>query len=118
MIEKGDKLAIYDETSYEWCVAEQACYTQSITVLTVYATLGMEALEYALNSAKVTYIVANSTLFPQLVSIKDHIHLNTIILTGPEDDKKAGDVLRGMGIKIIPFDDVLAGVRDTLGLGL
>jgi len=74
-----EKLAIYEETCYEWVTAEQACYTQSFIVLTVYANLGLEALAYALDSAKVEFIMANGKLLSQLVSIKDKIHLKYVI---------------------------------------
>ena len=59
---QGDKLAIFEETSYEWTVAEQGCYSQNITVLTVYANLGIEALTFALEQADVTYLLTNASL--------------------------------------------------------
>ena len=92
-------------------MAEQACYTQNITVLTVYANLGLEALEYALKSAEVTFIVANPSLLSQLVSIKDELCLKCIILTGTEEDltdAESAASLRQMGIQIAFFPEVVS----------
>ena len=105
-----EKLAIYEETCYEWVTAEQACYTQSFIVLTVYANLGLEALAYALDSAHVEFIVANGKLLSQLVSIKDKIHLKYVIYTGDSLDQEAASTLESAGIKILSFDQVMEEV--------
>jgi len=101
-----DKLSIYEETCFEWTIAEQACYTQNITVLTVYANLGIEALSYALSRAEVHYILTNATLLPQLNSIKSKCKLSHIIYIGEVTDKKAYDDLANSGIKLHSFKEI------------
>lgn len=105
-LQPKDKLAIYEETSFEWTISEQACYTQNITILTVYANLGIEALSYALSSAKVEYIVANASLLSQLVKINDECHLTHIIYNGELKDNDSADKLRNSGVTLISFQDV------------
>ena len=48
----------------EWTIAEQACYMQSISILTVYATLGKEGLKYALQEAEITHLFTSGKLIP------------------------------------------------------
>ena len=79
----------------------------------MYANLGLEALQHALKTAEVGYIVANPSLLPQLVSSKEKLGLKCIILTKPlevENDLPAQE-LRDFGIKLITFDEVISLVR-------
>merc|ERR1712137_328436 len=107
-IQPKDKFAIYEETSFEWTVAEQACYSQNITVLTVYANLGLEALAYALSSAKVEFIMANATLLSQLAKIKDKCHLKCIVYNDKITDENSRKILSDHGIKLVSFKEVEA----------
>eukprot|EP00339_Tiarina_fusa_P021669 CAMPEP_0117046374 /NCGR_PEP_ID=MMETSP0472-20121206/32067_1 /TAXON_ID=693140 ORGANISM="Tiarina fusus, Strain LIS" /NCGR_SAMPLE_ID=MMETSP0472 /ASSEMBLY_ACC=CAM_ASM_000603 /LENGTH=650 /DNA_ID=CAMNT_0004758705 /DNA_START=75 /DNA_END=2027 /DNA_ORIENTATION=+ len=105
-INPKEKLAIYEETCFQWTIAEQACYSQSIIVLTVYANLGMEALSYALSSAKVEYVFASATLLSQLVKIKDKCHLTHVIYNGPLADEESANSLKQHGITLISYKEV------------
>jgi len=104
----GDKLAIFEETSYEWTVAEQGCYTQNITVLTVYANLGIEALTFALEQADVTYLLTNASLLKTIADIFNSLKtLKVIIYCDEIKDEKSAQKLRELGVKLVPFYDVI-----------
>jgi len=74
------KLAIFEETRMEWTIAAQAAFRQSISVLTVYANLGEEALDYSLNIGEVEVIIANVSNFPVVRPLRHSGSLPLILL--------------------------------------
>ena len=57
-----EKIAIYMETRADWIIAAQACWRHNITIVTVYATLGEQAVADALTEAKIEWIISSSAL--------------------------------------------------------
>ncbi|KAL7715203.1 Long-chain-fatty-acid--CoA ligase [Entamoeba marina] len=56
---KGDKIAIFCETRYEWMTMALACARQGIIVVTVYSTLGSTSLQIALEETEVKGIIVS-----------------------------------------------------------
>jgi len=50
--QRGERLAIFSETRAEWFLALQGSFRHSITVVTIYASLGEAALAHSLNELK------------------------------------------------------------------
>eukprot|EP01018_Ginkgo_biloba_P011176 Gb_21774 [translate_table: standard] len=48
---RGERAAIFAETRAEWQIALQGCFRCNITVVSIYASLGEEALAHSLNEA-------------------------------------------------------------------
>ncbi|THU70946.1 hypothetical protein C4D60_Mb08t30340 [Musa balbisiana] len=46
---KDERIAIFSDTRAEWFIALQGCFRQNITVVTIYASLGEDALCHSLN---------------------------------------------------------------------
>ncbi|KAI1283751.1 Long-chain-fatty-acid--CoA ligase 4 [Halotydeus destructor] len=44
----SDKVLIFSETRYEWMIAAQACFRTGLTLITLYPSLGLEALSMSL----------------------------------------------------------------------
>ncbi|KAL0487691.1 long-chain acyl-CoA synthetase [Acrasis kona] len=65
-LNSGDKLAIYENTCPEWQLVAQSCFRYGIQVVTVYASLGNEALVHSLNETKVTAIFTGEDLLSNL----------------------------------------------------
>jgi long-chain acyl-CoA synthetase len=61
-INSGDKLAIYENTCEEWQLTAHSCFKYGIQIVTVYASLGTEALIHSLNEAEVTVIMTGEDL--------------------------------------------------------
>eukprot|EP01129_Flabellula_baltica_P009377 TRINITY_DN381_c0_g1_i1.p1 TRINITY_DN381_c0_g1~~TRINITY_DN381_c0_g1_i1.p1 ORF type:complete len:706 (+),score=169.78 TRINITY_DN381_c0_g1_i1:25-2142(+) len=103
----GDYLAIFEDTCHEWTVASRASFSQSMAIFTVYANLGVDALVYALNEGEIQYILANSSLVPTLIEIKEEVPtLHFVISNGhPSDEmiQKAEEA----GLIIITFDELI-----------
>lgn len=107
-INRGEPVAIFEETRLEWTLASRACYCHSYVVFTVYANLGEDALVFALNQGEIRFMVTGAVLLRTLAKIvKDVKSLKTIIYIGTADAKDIA-ALEAAGIKAISFESVEA----------
>ncbi|KAL7707326.1 long chain fatty acid CoA ligase [Lotmaria passim] len=60
-LKKGDTLSLYEETRWEWLNSLYSSWTQGLVVSTVYANLGTDALQYALNETQCNAIICNGS---------------------------------------------------------
>ncbi|CBZ23157.1 putative long chain fatty Acyl CoA synthetase [Leishmania mexicana MHOM/GT/2001/U1103] len=58
---KGNTVSIFEETRWQWLCTMYSCWSQDLLVSTVYANLGEDALQYALNEAQCNAIVCNGS---------------------------------------------------------
>eukprot|EP00128_Syssomonas_multiformis_P014065 Colp12_sorted_trinity150504_noHs@1473 len=94
-IQPGDNVAIFAETRAEWLIALQACFAAKFVVVTVYATLGEEALISALNESEIQYLVTDGKLLKTVKNISKKIStLKVVVYTEPGEAKDV-DALKG-----------------------
>lgn len=75
-------LAIFENTCPEWMIGALGAYSQSISITTVYATLGISAVVDSVNDGRIRAILCNKTNVSLLLSkIKDMPTLKHIIFT-------------------------------------
>ena len=113
------RIAIFENTCVEWLIAALGATTQSITIVTVYATLGLDAVVDAINDTLCGVIVCNKSnvmkLYQQhqdgliLPSLTTIIYTNDLVSNEwdyelPKMDE--GNAKKG-GLKIISFDDFI-----------
>jgi long-chain acyl-CoA synthetase len=67
----GDRVAIFAETRAEWLLALQACFRQNFPVVTIYASLGEDALVHSLNETEVATVICDRKQLTKLTSISD-----------------------------------------------
>ncbi|XP_068659474.1 long chain acyl-CoA synthetase 9, chloroplastic-like [Aristolochia californica] len=65
----GERAAIFADTRAEWFIALQACFRRNITVVTIYASLGEEALAHSLNETEVSTVICGRKELQKLVDI-------------------------------------------------
>jgi len=106
-LEPDGRLGIYEETRLEWTVAEQAAYSQRITILTVYSNLGLDSLKYALGQADVEHLFTNGSLLPSVVEVVKDCHTIKHIIYCDEPNEEAAEILKNQGISLYSFDEVL-----------
>ncbi|XP_069798782.1 long-chain-fatty-acid--CoA ligase 4 isoform X1 [Dendropsophus ebraccatus] len=76
-------VAIFCETRAEWMITAQACFKYNFPLVTLYATLGEEAVAYGLNESGATHLVTSSELLEtklkcvlsQITNIKHIIYI-------------------------------------------
>ncbi|XP_022748708.1 long chain acyl-CoA synthetase 9, chloroplastic-like [Durio zibethinus] len=70
---KEERVAIFADTREEWFIALQACFRRNVTVVTIYASLGEEALCYSLNETEVTTVICGNKELKKLVNISGRL---------------------------------------------
>nr|XP_032836426.1 long-chain-fatty-acid--CoA ligase 4-like isoform X2 [Petromyzon marinus] len=85
--EPHQPIAIFCETRAEWMVSALACFKHNFPVVTLYSTLGADAVAHGLRESAVTHLITSSELLhSKLKSILDHVPtLRHIIHVDPLD---------------------------------
>ncbi|KAH8949603.1 hypothetical protein BDL97_10G040900 [Sphagnum fallax] len=71
--QRGERLAIFSETRAEWFLALQGSFRHSITVVTIYASLGEAALVHSLNETEVTTVVCDHKQLKKLMDLSKQL---------------------------------------------
>lgn len=58
-------IVIFAETREEWMIAAYGCFKQNLTVVTIYATLGEEAIAHGINETEVDTVITSHDLLPK-----------------------------------------------------
>ncbi|KAL0732975.1 hypothetical protein Bca4012_009185 [Brassica carinata] len=87
------RVAIFSDTRAEWFIAFQGCFRQNLTVVTIYASLGEDALIYSLNETQVSTLICDSKQLKKLSAIKSSLKTVKNIIYIEED-----------GLEVAPSD--------------
>ncbi|XP_068620996.1 long-chain-fatty-acid--CoA ligase 4 [Battus philenor] len=101
-------VAMFAETRAEWMLAAHGCFKQSIPVVTIYATLGDDAIAHGINETEVSTVITTHDLLPKFKKILQKTPLvDTIIYM--EDQLKTTD-REGYkpGIRIFGYKEVIS----------
>lgn len=67
--QKGERCAIFAETRADWFIALQGCFRHNFSVVTIYASLGEEALLHSLNETEVTTVICDQKQMKKLIDL-------------------------------------------------
>ncbi|KAK1263116.1 hypothetical protein QJS04_geneDACA022335 [Acorus gramineus] len=70
---RRERAAIFADTRAEWLIALQGCFRRNITVVTIYASLGEEALAHSLNETEVTTVICGHRELKKLADISGQL---------------------------------------------
>ncbi|KDO50967.1 hypothetical protein CISIN_1g004568mg [Citrus sinensis] len=86
------RAAILAETCVEWFIAFQGCFRQSITVVTIYSSLGEDALIHSLNETQVTTLICDSKQLKKLSAVSSSLKTikNVIYFENDGSEKDSG----------------------------
>ncbi|XP_052784060.1 long-chain-fatty-acid--CoA ligase 4-like isoform X1 [Mya arenaria] len=62
-------ILIFAETRAEWMIAAQACFKYNFPVVTLYATLGEDAIIHSVNESEVSHVITSADLLPKFKGI-------------------------------------------------
>lgn len=102
------RMAIFENTCEEWIISCIGAFTQSVSVTTVYATLGIDAVVEAVNDNLIPVILCNKTNVANLVSKASEMPtLTTIVYTNDliSPDMKVDLPDAPKGVSIMSFDE-------------
>ena len=107
-------LGIYSRNREEWVSSYIGCQLNSIIVVTLYDTLGMNAIEFILNQTELNTILIESLNLKKLLNLKQEKKIekvNTLIILPCADDKEnLNDTIKLLnenGIKCYLYEEFL-----------
>jgi long-chain acyl-CoA synthetase len=65
-VKKGDRILIYSETRPEWLLTAFAAFRHGLTLVTLYSTLGEEAVKHGIKESQVKVIITSQELTSKL----------------------------------------------------
>ena len=103
-------LGIYSRNKKEWLLSYLGAIKDSITIVTVYETLGLIAIEYILEQTQlITVVIEVKALKTLLKLAKNHkIHnLKNLIVIEKEDDEETCQELSKYGFNIYSWEEIV-----------
>lgn len=102
-----ENVVLFAETRAEWLIAANGCMKQNMPLVTLYATLGEDALIHGINETEVSCVITSQDLLPKFKNILPCTP-NVTILIAIEDALKPLD-MKGYGdsVKILPYREVI-----------
>ena len=62
----NDKILIFAETRPDWILTAFAAFQHGLTVVTLYSTLGEDAVKYGINESQVSIVITSHELLSKL----------------------------------------------------
>ncbi|KAL9277737.1 hypothetical protein ACSQ67_025001 [Phaseolus vulgaris] len=100
------RVAIFSDTRAEWLIALQGCFRQSVTVVTIYASLGEDALIHSLNETEVSTLICDSKQLKKLDAIKSRLTSIQNVIYFEDDEKEDSSSGSSSGWTIASFGEV------------
>lgn len=102
-----DRVCLFCETRLEWFLSAQGVLRNASSLVTVFATLGLDGVIHAINETEVTTIVTSYDLLDRLdeVVAKTPKVTTIVYIVGPKPTENRINAVRP-DIKVITFDEV------------
>ncbi len=68
-LKSGDNIVLYAETRPEWLISALACFKIKVTIVTLYATLGIEAVAYGINQTNTSFVITSGEQLSKMEAI-------------------------------------------------
>ena len=111
-IEKDDSfrlLGIYSKNRSEWLLSYFGAVRDSITIVTIYDTLGDVALEYIFNQTKVASVVIEAKVLAKFLGLAKNGktgEIKNLIVLDKNEDEKSCEELEKLGFTIYTWEQV------------
>ena len=102
-------LGIYSRNKKEWILSYLGAMRDSITIVTIYDTLGDKAVEFILEQTQVTTIVIEIKALKKMLQLAKQqrtFQVKNLIVLDKEDDEETAKNLEILGFKIYTWDEV------------
>ena len=103
-------LGIYSRNKKEWLLSYLGAIKDSITIVTVYETLGLLAIEYILEQTQLITVVLETKALQTVLKLKkeNKIHkLKNLIVIEKEDDEETCKELEQLGFNIYSWEEIV-----------
>ncbi|KAF5791278.1 putative long-chain-fatty-acid--CoA ligase [Helianthus annuus] len=102
----GERVAIFADTREEWFIALQACFRQNVTVVTMYASLGEEAICHSLNETEVTTVICGNKELKKLIDISGQIDTVERVICMDDEITSNPVLTEGSNWKVFSYSEV------------
>ncbi|CAH1133889.1 unnamed protein product [Ceutorhynchus assimilis] len=102
-----ENVVIFAETRAEWMIAAHGLFKQGIPLVTIYATLGEEAIAHGINQTEVTTVVTSYELMPKFKKVLAMTPKVKTLIYMEDQLKQLEKTGYREDIQIISFTDVL-----------
>jgi len=106
-------ILIYAETQRDWMVGFFGAASRNLTVVTAYATLGVEGVSYAITQTNCTACIVDNKLFPILAkALAGCPQIKYIFTIGNVDDKVKEEVV-AQGVTVVSMEETISKGEDN-----
>ncbi|XP_044752999.1 long-chain-fatty-acid--CoA ligase 4 isoform X3 [Coccinella septempunctata] len=100
-------VVIFAETREEWMIAAHGLFKQNIPLVTIYATLGDEAIAHGINETEVTTVITSHDLMPKFKNILSQTPKVTTLIYMEDQLRKLDPTGYKEGVQVINFQEVI-----------
>ena len=103
-------LGIYSKNRIEWIMAYLGSHANSVTVVTIYDTLGEKSMEYIFKQTDLETILIEACSLKNILKLikeKRTNKLQNLIVVDSEDEPNILEELKSLGINIYTFDEIV-----------
>lgn len=68
-LKSNENIVLFSETRAEWMICANGCMKQNMPLVTLYATLGDDALVHGINETEVTCVITSQDLLPKFKNL-------------------------------------------------
>jgi long-chain acyl-CoA synthetase len=110
-VESKSNVCIFAENRVEWVLTIDASYLYGFTLVALYDTFTVDALEFSVNNCAAKYIIVSGKNIPAFLKMSDSAiqQFSTIILLDvlPAEDSDPRRRFTALGSNIVTFDDIV-----------
>ena len=89
-LKSNDNIVLFAETRPEWLYSALACFRVKIAVVTLYSTLGIDALAFGVNQTSSFYLITSGEQLPKIQSILHNCpHLKHVLVISDKFNQTA-----------------------------
>ena len=102
-------LGIYSKNREEWVISDLACHLNSITVVTIYDSLGDHTIEFIIDETQMTTMALETKNLSKLITLKKNNKagsLKNVILYDLEDEKAVKEAV-DCGLIVYLYPDII-----------
>nr|XP_033321296.1 long-chain-fatty-acid--CoA ligase 4 isoform X1 [Megalopta genalis] len=106
-------VVLFAETRAEWMIAAYGCFKQNLTVVTIYATLGDDAIVHGINETEVDTVITSHDLLPKFKRLLERVPVVKTIIYMEDQLKPTDTTGYKKDVNLIPFSEVIKKGNDS-----
>ncbi|KAL6600323.1 hypothetical protein ACP70R_045123 [Stipagrostis hirtigluma subsp. patula] len=103
---QDSRVAIFSDTRAEWIIAAQGCFRQNLTIVTIYSSLGEDALVHSLNETQVTTLICDSKQLKKIPAISSQLESVRHIIYIEDEPVEAETLNKMKHLTTLSFSEV------------